>query len=284
MLDVELVNENTISYWEKVLNDIIDFLPEFLFGIVVFLLGIVLVKLILKVLTKALERSKIEATVHGFIKSMVKWTLYALVVVIALSSIGVELSSIVAVIGATGLAVGLGIQSSLANVAGGFTILFSKPFKKGDYIEANGIQGTVEEITMVNTKLLTPDNKAIHIPNGVLAASTVTNFTEEKLRRLDLTFSISYENDFEKAKSIINRIIDKNDLAFKNPVPFVRVGEHAKSSINIMVRIWVNSEDYWTLNFDMLENVKKEFDKEGISIPYNHIDVHLDDKDNKSAV
>lgn len=275
MLLTQLIDEKSVSYWSSMIQKLIDYIPTLLFSLIIFTLGLILLKIILKIVEKALEKSKLDKTVHSFLKSMLKYILLTLISVIALSSLGVEMSTIVAVVGAAGVAIGLAIKDSLSNVAGGFIILFSKPFKKGDYIEATGVSGTVEEITIISTKLLTPDNKVIRIPNGVLSGSTITNFTEEQLRRLDLKFTISYQDDFQKAKEILTNIIEKHPLALREPEPFVRLSEQASNCIIITTRVWVSSENYWDLNYDMLEQVKTEFDKNGITIPFNQLDVHI---------
>ena len=160
-------------------------------------------------------------------------------------------------------------------MAGGILIILTRPFKIDDYIEAQGHSGTVVDIHITNTKLLTPDNKVIYIPNGPLANGNIVNYSEKDTRRVDFTFGIGYANDFEKAKQIIKDICDAHELVMKTPAPFIRVTEHAASSINIVTRVWVNSADYWTVYFDIMEQVKTEFDKAGIEIPFNQVDVHI---------
>jgi len=198
----------------------------------------------------------------------------ALIISIA-GMVGIEMTSFVAILGAAGLAVGLAMQGTLQNFAGGVMILLFKPYKVGDFIDAAGHMGTVKEIQIFNTILNTPDNKIIIIPNGTLANSSMTNFSTMETRRVDFSFGIGYGDDFEKAKAIIQDIISKDERIHKDPKPFARVGELADSSVNITTRVWVNA-DYWDVHFDMIENVKKRFDAEGISIPYPQMDVHLD--------
>lgn len=260
---------------EKFLDDIYDYLPTLGIAVAIFLIGIILAKIIVKIMGKALNKSKIDITAHSFLKSLVKVTLYTIVIVIALTKLGVPTTSLVTIIGAAGLAVGLALQSSMSNLAGGFIILFSKPFTVGDYVQIGSSEGNVEAITILYTRLLTIDNKAVYIPNGQVSNSSITNYTQEKTRRLDLVFSISYEDDYTKAKKILADIVDRNALALKDPEPLIRVTEQASSSINIAVKIWVKSENYWPLNFDMLETVKTRFDEEGISIPYSQLDVQI---------
>lgn len=263
---------NTLTMlWEKFLS----FLPVLALSLVVFLAAMLVVKILIAVLGKALDRSKIDKTAHVFLKSLAKVILMTLAIVISLSTLGVDMSSIVAAIGAAGLAVGLALQSSLSNVAGGFIILFSKPFKVGDYIESNGVAGTVESISILSTRLLTPDNKSIYIPNGQVAGSTVVNYSEEELRRVDFAFGIAYENDYKKAEEIILELAGRHPLALKAPEPFVRISEHASSSIIIAARVWTKSENYWDLYFDLMEQVKSAFDNNGISIPYSQLEVKI---------
>ena len=260
---------------QKVLEKIYAFLPTLGVALAIFIIGIILVKIIVKIMGKALNKSKIDITAHAFLKSLVRVTLYTLVVIIALTKLGVPTTSLVTIIGAAGLAVGLALQTSMSNLAGGFIILFSKPFKVGDYVEIGGSQGTVNAISILYTQMLTSDNKVIYIPNGQISASTLINYTQQDTRRLDLVFSISYESDFKKAKSILHDIVNANELALKEPEPVIRVTEQGASSINIAVKVWVKSENYWSLHFDLNEQVKEKFDQERISIPYNQMDIYI---------
>ncbi len=260
---------------DKIIDNIYDYLPTLGIAVAIFLIGIILAKIIVKIMGKALNKSKIDITAHSFLKSLVKVTLYTVVIVIALTKLGVPTTSLVTIIGAAGLAVGLALQSSMSNLAGGFIILFSKPFTVGDYVQIGSSEGNVEAITILYTRLLTNDNKAVYIPNGQVSNSSIINYTQEKTRRLDLVFSISYKDDYTKAKKILADIVDRNELALKDPAPLIRVTEQASNSINIAVKIWVKSENYWPLNFDMLELVKTKFDEEGISIPYSQLDVQI---------
>lgn len=259
----------------KYLNKFLDFLPQLLSAVVILVVGLLVIYLAMKLLTKALEKSRIDKTAHGIIKSLTRVGLWVLLAVIILTTLGVPTASLVALIGASGLAIGLAVQNSLQNLAGGFTLLFSRPFSVGDYISSNGEEGTVQEISMLSTKLLTVDNKVVYIPNGQVSANKIINFTKEDLRRVDINFSIAYEDDFGKAVSLIHSVIDAHPLALKDPAPFVRMSDHAASSIVITTRVWTKSADYWTVNFDMIEQVRAKFDENGISIPYNQLDVHM---------
>lgn len=262
--------------FQKFLNWVQELLPTLLAAVIILIAGVVLTKITLKIMTKGLKKSRIEPTAHGFLISLVKTVMYLFVFIIVLSALNVPMSSIIAAVGAAGLAIGLALQNSLSNIAGGFIILFAKPFKKGDFVQIGADTGTVDEISILYTRLLTADNKVVHIPNGNITTTTVTNFNEEQLRRLDIVFSIGYNDDYKKAISIIEKVIASNPLALETPeMPLVRMSAHEASSISITSRVWVKSDDYATLRFDMLENVKDEFDANGISIPFNQLEVTI---------
>ncbi|MBQ7333395.1 MAG: mechanosensitive ion channel, partial [Clostridia bacterium] len=174
-----------------------------------------------------------------------------------------------------GVCAGLAVNGALSNLAGGVLIILTRPFRVDDYIEAQGHSGTVEDIHITCTKLRTTDNKVVYLPNGSLSSGSIVNYSEKDTRRVDFTFSIGYSDDFEKAKGIIMGILESHELTLKDPAPMVRVSGHGESSIDITARAWVMSADYWTVNFDVLEAVKTAFDKEGIEIPFNQLDVHV---------
>ena len=189
--------------------------------------------------------------------------------------VGIDTSGITALIASLGVCIGLAVNGAVANIAGGVLIIITRPFKVDDYIEAQGVSGTVTDIHMTNTKIVTPDNKVIYLPNGALANDNIINYSEKDTRRVDLTFSIAYENNFEDAKAIINRVCESHELILKDKNIAVRVSAHSESSIDISTKVWTKSGDYWTVYFDLLEAIKTEFDKSGISIPYNQLDVHI---------
>lgn len=273
-LDTKSTDEQiNIGMIKNLFNSFLDYLPTLVFAIIVLIIGFLLSKFCIKLMSKGLNKSKIDPTAHSFLKSLVRVSLYIILIVIVLTILGVPTTSIIAIIGASGLAIGLALQNSLSNLAGGFLILFSKPFKVGDYIKTGTEEGTVEAISILYTRLLTIDNKAIYIPNGKVSNSTLINYTDEKLRRLDLTFSIAYENNFKTAEKLIEQVVRKNPLSILEPAPLVRVTKHASSSIDIICRVWVLGENYWNLNYDLNEDVKTVFDENGISIPYNQLDV-----------
>lgn len=260
---------------EKFLAWAEHFAPLLIEAIIILIIGKIAAKLVLKLMSKGLKSKHIDNTAHTFMMSIVKTLIYTFSVIIALSALNVPMSSIVATVGAAGLTMGLALQGSLSNVAGGFIILFSKPFQCGDYVEINGKEGTVTAISILYTRILTIDNKTIFIPNGTVSSSTITNFTREKLRRLEITFAISYTSDFDLACKIIKQVIEASPIALKSPQPLVAMSAHSDSSISVLTRTWVKTPDYWDLRFYMYEQVKKEFDKNGIEIPYNKLDVTI---------
>ena len=283
----DIINTVDISFYEKMLNSFTKFLPTLLTAVIVFLIGSFVNSIIIKLVSKGLSRSRLDKTMHGFVKSIVKVALYCFILVISLTILKIPMNSIIAVIGAAGLAVGLALQNSLSHFAGGFIVLFSKPFKVGDFIETNGISGIVEEISLINTKIVTIDNKAIYIPNGTISGSTIINYTNEEKRRVDLTFNISYNNDYKEAISIITSVINEHKLVLKDLEVFVRLVELASSSLKIAVKVWVPSNDYWTVYYDLIEQVKNAFDENNIVIPYNQLEIggslkafHVDNSEN----
>ena len=193
------------------------------------------------------------------------------------------MTSIITTIGAAGVAVALALQNSLSNVAGGFLILMNKPFVNGDFISTNGNEGTVEDISILSTKLLTVDNKVIYIPNSMISGNTLVNYSREEKRRVDLVFSIAYEEDFKEAVKIISGVIAEHKLILSDDAPFVRVSALSASSVDITVRVWTKTPDYWTVYFDLIEQVKSAFDQNGIEIPYSKLDVNLKEKSSKAV-
>ena len=272
--ETEAVVEQTTSFFSGILQKIQDAIPTVLVAVVIFIIGPLLANLLQKAVNRGMKSSNIDYTAIGFFQSLIRVILYTVLIVICLSILKVPMSSIVAVIGAAGLAIGLALQNSLSNLAGGFIILFSKPFKAGDYIETSGVSGTVESVGILYTRIITPDNKTVYIPNGTISASVISNYTEKKLRRLDLEFSISYESDFDKAQHLIRQTINESEIALKEPEPLVRMGRQDDSAIIIFTYVWVDSSNYWELRYTLLENVKKQFDANGISIPFPQVDVH----------
>ena len=261
---------------ERILNWAEKLMPTLIAAVIILIAGTIFTKITLKIMTKGLKNSKVEPTAQGFLISLAKTILYLFVFIIFLSALNVPMTSIIAAISAAGLAIGLALQNSLSNIAGGFIILFSKPFKKGDFVEIGSDIGTVDEISILYTRLLTADNKAVHIPNGNITSTSVTNYSEEELRRLEMNFTIDYNDDYKKAIGLITEYIDNHPLALDTPEkPLVRMFSHDASAVNIVSRVWVKNENYFKLKFDMLEGIKDSFDKNGITIPYNQLDVRI---------
>ncbi|MCI8777270.1 MAG: mechanosensitive ion channel [Oscillospiraceae bacterium] len=250
-------------------------IPSLLFALFIFAAGIAISKGLLKIFTRFMEKTNTDHTAISFLRSLVKILLYTIVFIITLSILNIPMTSIIAVISAAGLAVGLALQNSLSNLAGGFIILFSKPFKSGDYVETNSVSGVVESISILYTKILTNDNKTIYIPNGKVSDSQIINYSEQPVRRVDLEFGISYSDDVEKAKSVIMDLAKSYDLVLKEPEPFVRLGVQAEDSLQIVVRLWTETENYWQVKFDFTEMVNKAFSENGITIPFRQLDVHI---------
>lgn len=257
---------------------LVSFLPTVATAVIIYIIGKIVSKILLKVIDKAMGRSRIDETAQGFLKSLLGIIFSAFVIVITLSTLGIPMTSIITTIGAAGVAVALALQNSLSNVAGGFLILLTKPFVKGDYINTNGNEGTVEDISILSTKMLTVDNKVIYIPNSMISGNTLINYSREEKRRVDLKFSISYEENFRKAIKLINGVIASHKLILTSDAPFVRVSELSASSVDITVRVWAKNADYWTVYFDLIEQVKSEFDKNNIEIPYQKLDVNISNK------
>ena len=267
--------ENVQVYTEEIIKLAIEYLPKVALAILTLLIGFSIIKSIVNAIGKTLVKREVDASLIPFLKSLIGTLLKVALIIAVASMVGIETTSFVAILGAAGLAVGLALQGSLANFAGGVLILLFKPFRVGDVISAQGFTAAVREIQIFNTILKTPDNKTIIIPNGPLANSPITNFSIEAQRRVDLTFGIGYTDDIQKAKAVLNQLIAADSRILKDPAPFVAVSELADSSVNFVMRVWCNAGDYWGIHFDMIENVKQAFDKEGISIPFPQIDAHV---------
>lgn len=244
-------------------------------AIVVFIVGRWIAKLFASLVRKLMDKREVDATVTKFVGSLTYFTLLTFVVLAALGLLGIQTTSFIAVIGAAGLAIGLALQGSLANFAAGFLLILFRPFKVGDFIDAAGVAGTVEAIQIFTTRLATPDNKTIIIPNSKLTGDNIINFSTKGTRRADMVFGIGYEDDIDKARDIITEILSKDERVLKDPPMQVAVSELGDSSVNFVTRAWVNAKDYWGVVFETTEAVKKRFDAEGISIPFPQRDVHV---------
>lgn len=249
--------------------------PKLLGAILVLIVGGWIIRLIMRGFTKMTERSKMDASLKPFLGSLTRNILRVLLIISVLGMVGIEMTSFIAILGAAGLAVGLALSGTLQNLAGGVMILLFKPFKVGDVIEAQGYIGSVKEIQIFNTILTTGDNKVIILPNGGLSNASLTNYSGMETRRVEWTFGIAYGDSVEKARSIIKGIAEQDERILKEPEVFVGVSALADSSVNLVTRVWVAGSDYWGVLFDMNEKVYNAFNKEGISIPFPQMDVHM---------
>lgn len=248
---------------------------KILAAVVVFLLGRWIIKLIQRWMANGLMSRHGDATLHSFLSHLVSVLLYFLLIIAIIGILGINTSSLVALLASAGLAVGMSLGGTLQNFAGGVLIIMFRPFKVGDFISAQGMEGVVSEIQIFNTHLLTTDNKEVILPNGPLATGVMTNFSKQGTRRVDWVFSIAYGDDYDKAKSVLRRLIDENQSILKSPEPFIELGKLNSSSVDITVRAWVNSADYWSVFFSMNEKVYKAFAQEGLNIPFPQVDVHM---------
>ena len=254
---------------------IIEYIINIVFALSIFFVGKLVAKWITGFAIKSLNKSgQIDDTLSGFLNSVIYGILLVLVSLAALGQLGVETTSFIAILGAVGLAVGLAFQSTLSNISAGVMIIIFKPIKVGEFVEAGGASGTVEEINIFNTIMKTGDNKTIIIANSNIIGGNIINYSRKETRRVDITFGIGYEDDLKLAKDILEDVLNKDERILKDPAPFVAVSELADSSVNFVTRSWVKSADYWGVYFDTLEKVKLKFDKKGISIPYPQMDVH----------
>lgn len=238
-------------------------------------IGLYIVKMIIGIIGKMLDKSNVDPSLRSFLSSMASILLKVMVYITALGMLGVEMTSFIAILGAAGLAVGMALSGTLQNFAGGVMILLFKPYKVGDVIEAQGYTGAVKEIQIFITILTTPDNKTVLIPNGSLATGAMINYSTQPTRRVDWVFGIGYGDDVDKAYKVLGDLLAADDRILKDPEVFMAVHALADSSVNIVVRVWVNAPDYWGVFFRMNEEVYKTFDKEGLSIPFPQSDVHL---------
>ena len=261
--------------FNKVLETVALYGPKFVGGLAVLIIGFIVIKAINKSVRKILEKRDINPTLVPFIKGMVNILLKVLLIISVMAMMGIEMLSFTALIGAIGLAIGMSLSGTLQNFAGGVLILILKPYKTGDYIEAQGYAGTVSQIQIFNTVLKTPDNKVIIIPNGGLSTGSLINYTEQKERRVDWTFGIAYGDSADKAKEVLQKLCDEDERILKEPAVFIGLKELGNSSVNFVVRAWVKTEDYWNVFFEMNEKVYKTFEKEGLSIPFPQMDVHI---------
>lgn len=242
---------------------------------IILIVSLIVIKVITTLVAKGVEKANVEKSLHTFIKSTVKFVLYFLVLIIVLGMLGIPITSLIATLSVAGLAVSLAIQSTLTNITGGVSILATKPFKVGDFIEVGDTSGTVKEIGLVYTKIVTMDKKLVFIPNGKISDTVVTNYNAERQRKLVLKFTASYDDDIDKVKKALKEAVDSDKRVLENPAPLVNVSAYLDSSIEYIVAVWVKSSDYWDVNWYLLEEVKHSFDRNNVTMTYNHINVHM---------
>ena len=248
-------------------------------AIIIFVAGRWIANLLSRLIHAVLVRAKVDNILVDFLSGLAKAAMVLFVIVAALTQLGVDTTSLIALIGAAGIAVGLALKDSLQNFASGVMLILFRPFKAGDFIDAGGVMGIVERITVFSTTLRTGDNKEVIVPNGSIYGGTITNYSARETRRVDMTFGIGYDADLLKAKTVLRQLVDNDERILKEPEVLIAISELADSSVNIIVRPWVKSGDYWGVFWDMQERVKLTFDQEGIAIPFPQMDVHLNKTD-----
>lgn len=267
--------EQANKYVDMAIGMAMTYGPQLILAILTLVIGLWLIKGLCRGVDKGFEKGAMEPTLRRFLNSLISIGLKALLLISVASMVGIETTSFIAVLGAAGLAVGLALQGSLANFAGGVLLLIFRPYKVGDFIESSGHAGVVARIEIFNTVMTTGDNKTIIIPNGSVSNGPITNFSTQATRRVDIVFGIGYDDDMKQAKSVLQGLIEADDRILKDPAPLVVVSNLGDSAVDITTRSWVNAADYWPVKFDLLENGKEALDAAGINIPYPQTDVHL---------
>ncbi|MFC7522878.1 mechanosensitive ion channel family protein [Parapedobacter sp. GCM10030251] len=275
-----ITTKNIQGYWDNFLASAAEWAPRILSGIVsallIYLIGSWLIRLIKRLAAKAFERQKLDISLQRFLNNLIGWILNILLFIVVITQLGVQASAFVAIIGAAGLAIGLALQGSLANFAGGVLILVLKPFRIGDFIESDsGVSGTVYDIDIFNTKLNTPQNQLVVVPNGELSNSSITNYTLLGTRRTWFNIGVSYSVDLRQAKQILLDVVKRNEYAFEDPAPQIVVTELGDSAVNLSVRVTTTNENFWTMQEQLIIDCKDALDRAGIEIPFPQRDVHL---------
>ena len=261
--------------WADIYNFVVTNFRTILMFALVLIGGLIVVKILLSIFRKVVNRSKLKGTAGNFLISLIKTALVILYVIILLSMLGVDTTSLVAIFSVLTLAISLAVQGVISNLASGIMLVITKPFEEGNFVDIGGESGTVEHIHITCTKLRTGDNKVITIPNSTVTAANIINYSTKETRRVDLTFSVAYGTDVEKVKSLILGVIAKHEDILTDPAPFVRLTEHGASSLDFVTRVWVKQDDYWNVNFALKEEVLAAFEENGISIPFPQMDVHV---------
>ena len=270
------INKEIYIMFEKIKDWVLGIALDQVFpALIIAVLGILIIRIIMVIVKKALEKSKLEKAAHSLIKSLTRVVLWILLALIVASALGVDVTGVVALASVLTLAVSLALQNALANVIGGFTLLYTHPFSSGDYVEIAGQAGTVEEIGLAYTKLATPDNKMISIPNSSVVAAQIVNYTVTGTRRVDVAVSASYDAPVQKVIDALLQAATVDNVLLE-PAPFAAVTRYGESAIEYVVRVWTKTEDYWDVNFTIQQNVKTVFDAQGIAMTYPHLNVHID--------
>ena len=259
---------------EKGLNFCVEAGKSIILAILIYILGKIAIMLLNRMMVKMLNRRHVDPTIQTFLKSLVNILMMVLLFVSIVGALGINTTSFAALLASAGVAVGMALSGNLQNLAGGIVILLFRPFKVGDYIEAQGAGGTVKEIQIFHTILNTSDNKKVYLPNGSLSSDSIVNYSKEERRRLEFVLGVEYGEDIDKVRQVLRGIVDADERVLQSPEPLIVLGELATSSVNIKMRIWVNSENYWNVFFDMNEKIYKEFNKKEINFPYPQLTIH----------
>jgi small conductance mechanosensitive channel len=263
------------NFWETLEHYVALYGVRVLTAAIIVFIGWWVAKAVTATFARVLRRSKVDETLVGFLRNLVYFALLTFVIIMAIDRLGVQTTSLVAVLGAAGLAVGLALQGTLSNFGAGVLIILFKPFKAGDFIKAAGEMGTVKKVTVFNTVLGSPDNRKVIIPNSKVIGDSITNFSDIDMRRIDLVFGISYDDNIKTAKEVLEKIVTSDSRVLKDPAPVVAVSELADSSVNLVCRPWVKPQDYWAVYFDTVEKGKEQLEAAGITIPFPQTDVHM---------
>ena len=265
--------------WNEVLELVqtkgVDFAINLVIAIAIFYVGKMVIGAVVRGLRKVMQRQEVDKTLETFVCNVVRIALLVVVIIAAIGQLGVETTSFIAIFGAAGLAVGLALQGSLSNFAAGVLIVLFRPYRVGDYVEAAGVGGTIEQVQILTTILRTPDNKQIIVPNSQIMDSIITNYSAKDTRRVDMVVGVGYDDNLDKVRKTLEELVGAEERILDDPACTIAVSELADSSVNFVLRPWVKSEDYWGVRFDLTEAIKKRFDKEGISFPFPQQDVHL---------
>jgi small conductance mechanosensitive channel len=274
--------DNIDNYINNIIRHIVAFVPDLIKAIIVLIIGLLLIKIFRRFMNRLMTQKKHDPTVLKFLMDLLTWVFRVLLVIVVIDQLGVETSSFLTVIGAAGLAVGLSLQGSLSNFAGGILIILFKPIRVGDYIEAQGEGGTVVAIRIFNTKIITSTNQVIYMPNGALSNGTIKNFSKEPIRKAEITISVTYETDLKQVKNILMGIVAKDSRILTEPAPSITVKALAANSVDLVVAAWAENGNYWQMLSDFLENVKENFQNQGIAIPHPQRDITIKKEDGEA--